>query len=226
APPARARLAMDAVDAHLVSDSDGLIRLLTPPFDTTPHDPGYIKGYVPGVRENGGQYTHAALWVVAAAARLRRNNRAAELLHLLNPIRHTRGPAEVARYGAEPYVVAADVYGEPPHVGRAGWTWYTGSAGWMYRVALESILGCRLSQGRFLIVDPCVPDDWPKFSVRFRVPGENTEYDIRVENPSGRAARVIAATVDGAVVKLEGTGARIPLHHDGGIHHVNVTLGE
>ena len=226
APADRARLAMDAVEAHLVSDRDGLIRLLTPPFDKTPHDPGYIKGYVPGVRENGGQYTHAALWVVAAAARLRRNNRAAELLELLNPIRHTRGPADVARYGGEPYVVAADVYGEPPHVGRAGWTWYTGSAGWMYRVAIENVLGCRMSEGRFLIIDPCVPDDWPKFSVRFRVPGEATEYDIHVENPSGRAARVIAAAVDGVPAGLEGTGTRIPLRRDGGQHLVIVTLGE
>jgi len=225
ASPERAARAMDAVDAHLVSEEDGIIRLLTPPFDKTPKDPGYIKGYVPGVRENGGQYTHAALWVVAAVARLRRRDRAARLLELLNPIRHTSDPAGIARYGAEPYVVAADVYGEPPFVGRAGWTWYTGSAGWMYRVALESILGVRMREGRELWVDPCVPDDWPEFTVRLRLPGEATSYVIHASNPTGEARQVIQATVDGVIAPLEGTGARITLVHDDREHRVALTLG-
>jgi cyclic beta-1,2-glucan synthetase len=221
----RAALAMDAVETHLVSEPDGIIRLLTPPFDHTPKDPGYIKGYVPGVRENGGQYTHAALWVVAAMARLRRQNRALALLQLLNPMRHTKDAAGVDRYGAEPYVVAADVYGEPPHVGRAGWTWYTGSAGWMYRVALESILGVRMHRGRELILDPCIPDAWPEFTVRLRVPGETTTYLIHATNPTGVATQVVAATIDGVDARLEGTGAVLPLMHDGNEHQVALILG-
>src|SRR5439155_564918 len=137
APPARAAQAIDAVERELVDEHAGLVRLLTPPFDRTAHDPGYIKGYVPGVRENGGQYTHAALWVVGALAALGRRERAAALLQMLGPVHHTRTAEAVAVYRVEPYVVAADVYGAPPHVGRGGWTWYTGSAGWMYRTALE-----------------------------------------------------------------------------------------
>jgi cyclic beta-1,2-glucan synthetase len=226
APPDRGVWAMDAVLTHLVSETDGIIRLLTPPFDKTPKDPGYIKGYVPGVRENGGQYTHAALWVVAAMARLRRRDRASKLLELLNPMHHTSSAAGVLRYGAEPYVVAADVYGEPPHVGRAGWTWYTGSAGWMYRVALESILGVRLREGTELLLDPCVPDDWPEFTVELRLPGEATTYVIHALNPKADATRVISAAVDGITASLDGTGARIPLVHDDKEHVVELILGK
>jgi cellobiose phosphorylase len=226
APPERGAQAMDAVEGQLVSEKDGLIRLLTPPFDKTAKDPGYIKGYVPGVRENGGQYTHAALWVVEATARLRRNNRAARLLDLLNPIRHTESAQAVGVYQGEPYVVAADVYGESPHVGRAGWTWYTGSAGWMYRVAVESILGFRMSGGTFLLLDPCIPDAWPEFTLEVRLPGEATRYVIHARNPKRKARGVIAATADGEPVVLEGTAARVVLVRDGGVHHVELILGE
>jgi len=226
APPDRGVWAMDAVETQLVSEADGIIRLLTPPFDKTPKDPGYIKGYVPGVRENGGQYTHAALWVVAAMACLRRRHRAVTLFDLLNPMRHTSDAASVLRYGAEPYVVAADVYGEPPHVGRAGWTWYTGSAGWMYRVALESILGVRLHEGKELLLDPCVPDEWPEFTVRLQLPGETTSYVIHASNPKRDATRVVLATVDGVAVAIEGTGTRIPLLHDDKKHRVLLILGK
>jgi len=225
ASPERASIAMDAVETHLVSETDGIIRLLTPPFDQTPKDPGYIKGYVPGVRENGGQYTHAALWVVAAMARLRRRDRAARLWQLLNPFRHTGDAASLARYGAEPYVVAADVYGEPPHVGRAGWTWYTGSAGWMYRVALESILGVRVREGRALVIDPCVPDDWPEFTVRWQLPGEATAYVIHALNPKRDTTRVVAAMVDGISAAREGASILVPLSHDDQEHRVELILG-
>ncbi|HYR08218.1 MAG TPA: hypothetical protein VEQ60_10635, partial [Longimicrobium sp.] len=143
----RAEQALDAMERHLVSERDGIIRLLTPAFDRTPHDPGYIKGYLPGVRENGGQYTHAALWAVRALAQAGRTERAARLLAMTSPVSHGRTPDEVAVYQAEPYVIAADVYGVEPHVGRGGWTWYTGSAGWMFRVALESVLGVTLRGG-------------------------------------------------------------------------------
>jgi cyclic beta-1,2-glucan synthetase len=188
APLERAARAMDAVEEQLVSERDGIIRLLTPPFDTTSKDPGYIRGYVPGVRENGGQYTHAALWMVEAVARLGRNNRAARF-DLLNPIR--RQTRRRSGYGAEPYVVAADVYGEPPHVGRAGWTWYTGAAGWMYRVALESILGFRVSGGNTIHLEPCVPDEWPEFTIEYRIPGEETRYVIHVVNPDGMSRGIV-----------------------------------
>ena len=148
AEPRRAERAMDAVRAHLVRRDAQIVLLLTPPFDRTPHDPGYIKGYLPGIRENGGQYTHAALWAVIALARLGLGDEAMELFHMLNPINHTRTAEGVERYRGEPYVVAADVYAHPMHVGRGGWTWYTGSAGWMYQAAIEGILGLRRTARR------------------------------------------------------------------------------
>jgi cyclic beta-1,2-glucan synthetase len=220
----RAEQAMDAAMTHLVSRRDGLIRLLTPPFDRDPHDPGYIKGYVPGIRENGGQYTHGALWVVQALAELGRRNDAAETLAMLTPVRHARTAADVATYQVEPYVVAADVYGTPPHVGRGGWTWYTGSAGWMYRVAIESILGVRVEGGDTLCVRPCVPDAWDGFSVRLRLEG-GTTYDVVVRNPTHQSAAVIAAVVDGEPFAVADGGARVPLRRDGRAHRVQVRLG-
>ncbi len=225
APRERAEQAMDAVEAQLISEAEGLIRLLTPPFDRTPHDPGYIKGYVPGVRENGGQYTHAALWVVRALAELGRNDRAARLLDMLNPVNHARTPEEVATYQVEPYVVAADVYGAPPHVGRGGWTWYTGSSGWMYRVALESILGFTIEGGDTLVVAPCVPDAWPEFTIEYRVPEEDTRYEIIARNPHGRGRGTESATLDGVLVAVVNGAARIPLAHDGRLHRVAIVLG-
>ena len=144
AEPGRAARAMAAVDQQLVRRPEGLILLFTPPFDNTPHDPGYIRGYVPGIRENGGQYTHAAAWTVIAFAALGDGDKACELFRMLNPIARTSSRASVQRYKVEPYVVAGDVYAEPPHVGRGGWTWYTGAAGWLYRAGLEWILGFRM----------------------------------------------------------------------------------
>ena len=162
--------------------ADGLVLLFTPPFDDTALDPGYIKGYLPGVRENGGQYTHAAVWSSIAFAVLGDGDRAAELFAMLNPINHARTGAGVHRYKVEPYVVAADVYAEPPHVGRGGWTWYTGSAGWMYRAGLEWILGFRL-RGARLVIDPCIPRAWPGFEMVFRY--RSARYEIVVENRDG-----------------------------------------
>src|SRR5436309_2802634 len=154
-----AERAMDAVRSSLIARGSQIVLLLNPPFDRSAQDPGYIKGYPPGVRENGGQYTHAAAWVVIALARLGSGDEAAELFHMLNPVNHTRTAADVARYQTEPYVMAGDVYGRAPHAGRGGWSWYTGSAGWMYRAGLESILGLR-RRGATFIVDPCVPASW------------------------------------------------------------------
>ncbi|HMB71245.1 MAG TPA: glycosyl transferase, partial [bacterium] len=225
APADRAVSALDALEKHLVSDEDGLIRLLTPAFDKTPNDPGYIRGYVPGVRENGGQYTHAALWVIRAMAEAGRRDRVAALLQLINPVRHSADRARADGYRVEPYVIAADVYGEPPHVGRGGWTWYTGAAGWMHRVALESLLGIRLREGKFLEIRPCVPDDWPEYTVSCRAPDGVTTYEIRVTNPHGCSARVTEARLDGSAVPVRDGRASVPLARDGDLHHVEVELG-
>jgi N,N'-diacetylchitobiose phosphorylase len=222
APPERAEQALDAMEQHLVSEQDGIIRLLTPAFDKTPHDPGYIKGYLPGVRENGGQYTHAALWAVRALAQAGRTERAARLLEMTSPVSHGRTAEEVAVYQAEPYVIAADVYGVAPHVGRGGWTWYTGSAGWMFRVALESVLGIGLQGGSTLVMRPCVPRDWPGFTVRYRLPGGETTYEISVTREDGGGIR---GKADGGELPAASDALRIPLTDDGGTHRVDVVLG-
>ena len=225
APPEKAAQALDAVEKHLISREDGLIRLLTPPFVDTSHDPGYIQSYVAGVRENGGQYTHAALWVVRAMAEAGRREHAAALLEMLSPVSYTATAAQVARYQVEPYAVAADVYGAEPHVGRGGWTWYTGSSGWMLRVALESVLGVTIENGNTLVVKPCIPDEWPGYDVRWRVPGCRTVFEIRVVNPTRCSATVVAATFDGAPLDLVGGACRVPWQRDGGNHRVEIVLG-
>ena len=212
---------MDAVRAQLVRRISRVILLLSPPFDRTELDPGYIKGYVPGVRENGGQYTHAAQWVVLALARLGSGDEAAELFHMLNPINHTRTAGAVGVYKTEPYAIAGDVYDHPAHRGRGGWTWYTGSAGWMYRVALESVLGVTLEGGDTIRVRPRIPDGWAEYTVRLRLPDGRTRYEIRVVNPEGKAHEVVAC--ERGVV--EDGAARIAAAADGNVHRVVVTLG-
>jgi cellobiose phosphorylase len=224
APPERAVQAMQAVERQLLASDAGLIRLLTPPFDRDPHDPGYIKGYVPGIRENGGQYTHAALWVVQAFAELGRRDRAAALLEMLGPVYHARTPQEVAIYQVEPYVVAADIYGVTPHLGRGGWTWYTGSAGWMYRVAVESVLGVCVEAGDTLLIRPCIPDTSPSFRMQLRLLDGETRYEIEVRNPTGKAGAVTSASIDGHAAVVEAGTARLSLVKDGRLHHVVVTL--
>jgi cyclic beta-1,2-glucan synthetase len=218
ADPERAVRAMEAVYDRLVRPDDRLVLLFTPPFDETPRDPGYIKGYPPGIRENGGQYTHAALWAAWALAELGQGDRAGTLSRLLNPIYHADTPEKVMRYRVEPYVVAADVYSMPPHVGRGGWTWYTGSAGWMYRLGLEATLGIR-RVGGVLQIDPCVPADWPGYELTYRAGG--TTYRIRVQNPDRVNRGVRRVTLDGEVLPE----SRIPLLGDGQQHEVHVLLG-
>ncbi|HZX73633.1 MAG TPA: cyclic beta 1-2 glucan synthetase, partial [Cyclobacteriaceae bacterium] len=173
----RSLSAMQAVDAYLINREKGIIQLLDPPFDTSPMDPGYIKGYLPGVRENGGQYTHAAIWTVMAFAKLGQTKKTEELLKLINPVHHGTTANLVATYKAEPYVMAADVYGVAPHIGRGGWTWYTGSAGWMYQLILESYLGLK-REGDTLKFEPCIPADWKSFRVQYRF--DETLYNIHV----------------------------------------------
>jgi cyclic beta-1,2-glucan synthetase len=224
APPERARMAMDAVEQRLIDEKTGMIRLLTPPFDRTPHDPGYIKGYLPGIRENGGQYTHGVLWVVRAMAEMGRGTRAVELLRMLTPVWHASSRARADVYKTEPYVVAADVYGEPPHVGRGGWSWYTGSAGWMYRVAVESIFGLTTEHGRTLVINPSISSAWPHCRISYRLPDGRTRYDVSIENPSAKERRVTHATLDGQPSVVVNGAARIPLVRDGQNHRVVVHL--
>jgi cyclic beta-1,2-glucan synthetase len=216
--PARTVQAMESVTRRLVIPDDQLLLLLTPPFDKTPRNPGYIKGYPPGIRENGGQYTHAALWAVWAFAKLGQGDRAESLFRMLNPIYHGDTPEKMARYQVEPYVVAADVYSALSCTGRGGWTWYTGSSGWMFRLGLEVILGiCRL--GKTLQINPCIPKNWQKYQVAYRV--EETTFQIQVNNPTGINQGVKQVTLDGKVI----SGNRIPLLSDGSQHQVNVLMG-
>lgn len=217
------RKSVAAVERRLVDEKASLIRLLDPPFNKMSHDPGYIKGYLPGIRENGGQYTHGVLWFVRAVAEMGRGTRAVELLEMLNPINHARTPEQVAVYQAEPYVVAADVYSVAPHVGRAGWTWYTGSAGWMFRVAAESILGLRVHEGRELVLNPRISAHWPRCRLSLRVPGGG-KYQITIENPAGRETDVQQASVDGKPAWVEAGTARIPILADGRTHEVVLQL--
>ena len=223
APRARCEAAMDAVARELI-EPDGLIRLLTPPFDRTPRDPGYIKGYVPGVRENGGQYTHAALWVIAAMARLGRSEEAARLLEAASPITRAGSERAAQVYQVEPYVLAADVYTNPLHHDRGGWTWYTGSAGWMLRVILESVLGVSLEAGRTLVVRAAIPASWPGYRLGLRPWGREGIWELEVRNTSSLAAEVVGVTLDGRGIPPSGGVARIPLEDDGLGHRVEIEL--
>ncbi len=221
AEPGRALRALESVEEKLVSWEDGLVKLLTPPFDQMPADPGYIKGYVPGVRENGGQYTHAAIWVVMAYALVGDGDEAVALLDLINPVNHTLTSEACATYRVEPYVLAADVYAASPHVGRGGWTWYTGAASWFYNVAVRTILGIRTEadeSGRYLAVDPCIPKAWPAYSATVRL--GDTTWEISVENPRGVNRGLDRVTLDGE----PRPDLRVPFADDGKPHRLVVTM--
>ncbi|HSD39081.1 MAG TPA: glucoamylase family protein [Rhodocyclaceae bacterium] len=217
--PVRSRQAMQAVNTHLVRRDHGLIQLLDPPFDTSDLNPGYIRGYVPGVRENGGQYTHAAIWTTMAFAALGEHERAWELFRMINPVNHALTPEGVTIYKVEPYVVTADVYAMAPHTGRGGWSWYTGSAGWMYRLIVESLLGLRLA-GESLSLAPCLPADWQVFNMTYRY--RETPYFLsvtqeRVEHQTGQK---VIVSVDG----VDMPDGAIPLVHDRQEHQVVVRV--
>ena len=215
---ARTRSAMDAVQQRLVRGADKLIQLFDPPFDKGVLQPGYIKGYVPGIRENGGQYTHAATWVALAMALQGRGDRAMELWNLINPVYHATTAEEANHYKVEPYVVCADVYGAPPHTGRGGWTWYTGSASWLYRVAIETILGFQW-RGSTLRIEPCIPPSWPGFELSYR--HQSATYQILVDNSAGTGHGVRSIEVDGQRVPNHA----VPLSDDRKTHKVRVQLG-
>jgi cellobiose phosphorylase len=216
--PDRARQAMNALERRLVRRDAQLIQLLAPPFDQSALEPGYIKGYVPGVRENGGQYTHAAIWATMAFALLGERERAWELYAMLNPVNHGSDPQAIARYQVEPYVMCADIYAVPPHTGRGGWTWYTGAAGWMYRLTIETLLGLHLEVDQ-LRIDPRIPAHWQTYKVRYRY--RETIYHLTFTSDGAAAAQEQRITLDGVVI----AGAAIPLVDDRRDHQVEVTLG-
>ncbi len=225
AEPSRAARAMAAVEEHLVRRGDGLVLLFTPPFgrgewEEGARDPGYIRAYPPGVRENGGQYTHGAIWTAIAFAELGDGDRAAELFSILNPINQSRTRAGTWRYRVEPYVAVADIYSEPPHQGRGGWSWYTGSGGWMYRCAVEWILGFRL-RGQRLVLEPCIPRAWPGYELRFRY--HSSRYAVAVDNPRGVMRGLAKLELDGKPIDPPASG--VPLADDGREHRVRAVLG-
>jgi len=216
--PERAVLAMHSLEDYLVLRENGIIKLLTPPFDKGEEEPGYIKGYVPGVRENGGQYTHAAAWAIIAFAKLGDGNKAWELFELINPINHSDSPRECLRYKVEPYVLAADVYAAHPHMGRGGWSWYTGSAGWTYLAGLEYILGFQ-KNGDTIVMDPCIPNKWKEYTIKYKF--IDTMYTIKVSNPEGLNKGVKKISTDGKTKE----GNQICLINDGISHIVEVFMG-
>jgi len=223
----RAASAMQSVEERLVREREKMILLFTPPFDKTPQDPGYIKGYLPGVRENGGQYTHAAIWTAIARVLMGDGDGAYRLFSMLNPIEHTLTEGDIARYMTEPYVIAADVYSHPQHIGRGGWTWYTGSASWFYRLGVEYILGLKL-HGDHFTVEPCIPSHWPGYSMTFKH-GAN-RYRIKVEkghdlNTQQSVFQIESVELDGAILH----DRKVPLScdassNDGQQYEVRVML--
>ncbi|SFM00089.1 GH36-type glycosyl hydrolase domain-containing protein [Pelosinus propionicus] len=225
APEEKALQAMQSFDRELVDRDLSVARLLTPAFDRTNPSPGYIQGYPPGIRENGAQYTHGVIWSIIAWCGLGNGDKALELFQLLNPLNHTRTPNEVRQYGGEPYVIAADVYTAQPHQGRAGWTWYTGAAGWMYQAGIESILGLR-RRGDRLYICPCIPCEWPEFSVSYRF--GDSSYHITVKNPSHKSAGSLALQFDEQEVVLTEQdikdGPYVIMRDDGEVHHVVLTM--
>jgi cyclic beta-1,2-glucan synthetase len=217
ADPEHAAQAMDSVYKNLIRSGDELILLFTPPFQRTARDPGYIKGYPRGIRENGGQYTHAALWAIWAFAQMEQGDRAVELFRLINPIYHADTPEKVEGYRVEPYVVAADVYSSAPYVGRGGWTWYTGSASWMYRLGMEMILGLQRT-GDHLRIKPSLPKEWTQYQINYRY--GSSLYHILVKQGQDNEDGKNQITMGGNVL----TDGLIPLSDDGQTHEVVVII--
>ena len=219
----KAETALLSAERHLVSEQDRIIRLLTPPFDATEKNPGYIKGYIPGVRENGGQYTHAALWLIKAMAEKGMGDKAVRYLNMINPVNHALNPQDVQKFRVEPYVITADVYGEAPLTGMGGWSWYTGSGGWFYRVALESILGFRY-EGNSITLQPAIASAWKEFEIEVKLDDEGTIYRIRVENPDGLEKGVLHEKINGKKKRSVDEKMTIPIKKDGLIHEFNLVL--
>jgi cellobiose phosphorylase len=209
---------MHSAYKHLVRQDDKIIQLFNPPFDKSNLDPGYIKGYVPGVRENGGQYTHAAIWLVMAFAAMGNREKTWQLLQMINPVNHGNDTEAIAEYKVEPYVVAADVYGETLNKGRGGWTWYTGSAGWLYQLIIESVIGLQ-KEGDTLVFKPCLPTGWPSVKITYRF--NDTIYNIELMQ--------VDAEINLTEIDTDGQRAEQPflqLTNDGATHEVKVTVKE
>ncbi|REL37729.1 glycosyltransferase 36 [Rhodohalobacter sp. SW132] len=219
----KAETALLSAEKYLVSEQDRIIRLLTPPFDATEKNPGYIKGYIPGVRENGGQYTHAALWLIKAMAEKGMGEKAVRYLNMINPVNHTSNPEGVQRFKVEPYVISADVYGEPPLTGMGGWSWYTGSGAWFYRIGLESILGFSYEDDS-IILKPSVSSEWKEFEIHLKVDDGKTEYRIRVKNPDGLETGLLVGEVDGKKLVSGDNKGTIPIKEDGLNHFADLQI--
>lgn len=224
APEDKAEKALEAANQHLISEEDGIIRLLTPPFDKTSHNPGYIKGYNPGVRENGGQYTHGALWLIRAFAEMGQGDRATQLMRMIMPINHSRSKEQADQYRVEPYAVAADIYSNPPLQGMGGWTWYTGSAGWMYRVILESIFGFKINNKKVKI-NPSIPTDWKDYELTLTDQNTNTQYHIKVLQDKSLPAGNIKGSIDGKPLETTTKSTLFTLANDGKAHEVELRIG-
>ena len=209
-------ISMDSLENHLVDRENGIIKLLDPPFEKGKLEPGYIKAYLPGVRENGGQYTHAAIWVIIAEALLGFGDKALEFYRMINPIEHSRTKDASNKYKVEPYVIPADIYGAGNLAGRGGWTWYTGSSSWFYKAGIEYILGLKIENG-YLRIDPCIPKDWKEYSMQYK--WENSVYTIKVSNPNNKNTGVTKVLLNGIEVEN-----KIKLDNSNGIYHIEVLM--
>ena len=209
-------ISMDSLENHLVDRENGIIKLLDPPFAKGKLEPGYIKAYLPGVRENGGQYTHAAIWVIIAEALLGFGDKALEFYRMINPIEHSRTKDASNKYKVEPYVIPADIYGAGNLAGRGGWTWYTGSSSWFYKAGIEYILGLKIENG-YLRIDPCIPKDWKEYSMQYK--WENSVYTIKVSNPNNKNTGVTKVLLNGIEVEN-----KIKLDNSNGIYHIEVLM--
>ena len=199
-------ISMESLENHLIDRENGIIKLLDPPFEKGKLEPGYIKGYLPGVRENGGQYTHGAIWVIIAEAILGFGDKAIEIYRMINPIEHSRTKEASNKYKVEPYVIAADIYGAGNLAGRGGWTWYTGSSSWYYKAGIEYLLGLKVEEG-YLKIEPCIPKDWKEYQIQYKY--KESIYNIKVNNPEGKNTGVTKVVLNGVEVenkiKLDGS---------------------
>ena len=210
-------ISMESLENHLIDRENGIIKLLDPPFEKSNLEPGYIKAYLPGTRENGGQYTHSAIWAIIAEAMLGFGNKATELFRMINPIEHARTKETASKYKVEPYVIAADIYGQGNLAGRGGWTWYTGSSSWMYEAGLHYILGFTIENG-YLSFKPCIPNDWKEYKVHYK--HGNSIYNIQVSNPNSKNTGVDKMLLNGQIVEDK----KIRLQDDGKVYSVEIIM--
>lgn len=210
-------ISMESLENHLIDKENGIIKLLDPPFNKTKIEPGYIKSYLPGVRENGGQYTHAAMWVIYAYTKLGFGDKALELYRMINPIEHSRTKDEARKYKVEPYVIPADIYSAENLIGRGGWTWYTGSSSWFYKIGIENILGLKI-ENKVLKMEPCIPKEWKEYSIKYRF-GKSI-YNIKVKNENGKNTGIEKLLLNGREIEEK----KILLNEDGGIFEIEAIM--